>query len=164
MKILTSIQSQFTLLLFLVICLGDCLHWYTLPKSDALHRGLYVGLIILSCGNCLLFVRNLNAMRQLWEKTRLKLISAPAEIETKFESYVRWPMLSVMSAIWVYVCAAIWGGIYLNHGPYLVTGYLALLVLVAHEVICMIYGIELARIRRRKKSRGTKTRPEQPAA
>ena len=164
MKILINTESQLTLLLFLVLALGDCLHWYALPREAALHRGLYVTLIILSLLNCLLLLRRLNATRQLLAKTRLKLISAPPEIETKFEMFVRWALASLLAALCGYVCAALWGGLYLSGKPTVGSGYAALLVLTACEVIGIIAAFRLSRIKRSMKSGEAKTRPGQPAA
>ena len=164
MKILANIESHVVLLLFLVLVLGDCLHWYALPKSNTLHRSLYEGMVALSSLNCFFLGRNLMRLRQFWERTRLKLVSAPAEIETKFETVARLSFISISSALCFFACVAVWGGIYLSHGPYLGMGYLVLVVLVAYEVVSVKAEFEIGRLKRGGKSRITKPSPEPPAA
>ena len=159
MKILANIESHVVLLLFLVLVLGDCLHWYSLPKSNTLHRGLYEGMIALSSLNCFLLGRNLMRLRQFWERTRLKFVSAPAETETKFETVARLSFISISSALGFFACAAVWGGIYLSHGPYLGTGYLVLVVLVAYEAVGIKAGLQIGRLKRGKGARRTKASP-----
>ncbi len=164
LKLLMSIASQFTLLLFLALNLGDCLRWYTLPLSSTLHRSLFAGMVILSLLICLTLVRNLKAMRQISDKARLKFVSAPAETETKFEGIVRWSWVSALSALCCYACTAIWGGIYLSNGPYVGSGYAALLVLVAYQVTGITAAFRVERIKRSLRPRRAKARPEQPSA
>lgn len=159
MKLLVDIESPFTLLLFLTLNLGDCLHWYTLPLSNIPHRGLYATMVTLSLLNCWLLVRSLNALRRIWDKLRLKLVSVPAETETKFEVFVRWSFVSLVSNLCAYACATFWGGIYLSHGPFVGSGNAALLILVACEIVGITAAFRLAVIKRSMRPKKAKAPP-----
>lgn len=148
MKLVVNITSPFTLLFFLALFLGDCLHWYALPHSHVLRQSLYAAMVILSLLSCLLFVRHLNATRQLWDKIRLKLVAAPKDIETKFEEFLHWSVVSDLAALCCHAVLTIWGGIYLSDGPLVQSGYASLLVLVAYLIIGFTAALQMECIKR----------------
>lgn len=163
-KFLGNTGSTIALLLFLALIGTDCLHCYALPLSSKMHRYLFAAMVVLSSLSCLLLLRNFRGIRRTWEKTILKLASASAETENKFEAGVRYAFLSVASALCFYTFAVVWGLIYLSNGPTIRTGYVALSVFFAYNVTAVVAAFKFERIKRSMKSKRAKAKPGEPAA
>ena len=84
------------------------------------------------------------------------MASAPAETEDQLEKGVRYALLSVASALCFYTSAAVWGVIYFGKGPVVRTGYVALFVFIAYDVISVVAGVKMIQLKRSVKSRQTK--------
>lgn len=153
MKFLVNVGASIALLLFLALIGNDCLRWYALPLSSRLHRSLFAGMIVFSSLSCFLLLGRLLAIRGLWEKTILKLASAPAGIETKLEAGMRYVVSCVSSALCFYMSAVVWGIIYFSRGPIIKAGYVAIFVFIVYAAIAVVAGVKLERIKRSMKSR-----------
>ena len=164
MKLLGNAGATAVFLLFLVLIGDDCLHWYALPLSNDMHRNLFAAMIVLLSLMWFLMLRNLIAIRQLWAKVMLKLVSTPAEIETEVESIMRLSRLSLMLALCFYTFAFAWSIFYLSHGPIIETGYAALFIFLIYCVTAVLSIVKLERFKRSIQLRRAEAKPEQPAA